>query len=242
MRRIAAKIDDAAHEKADDIIGTYNADLGQELGIVDESFDSIYERGSVEKLGYGASKYILLRVGPFPDLYEEMAASHSQRNDESSSLIAAEASNGKFTGFASTFKFYAELLSSFPNREDEARDAARVCLRMPLPSIGMTTEDMVRVSQIAGLSKPEDDVNTALNNMKDMYEKIKKHEEEDEQGKANMTPEQMAIEDANEILDRMVFVEEGERDWSAVRKELGDIYAGAGLDDMATFVDPSRSA
>jgi hypothetical protein len=78
--------------------------------------------------------------------------------------------------------------------------------------------------------------------MKDMYEKIKKHEEEDDQGKSSMTPEQLAIEDANSILDRMVFVREADRDWSGVRKELGDIYCSAGLDDMATFVDPSREA
>jgi len=109
----------------------------------ESTFDAIYEPGSVAKLRYGASKYTLLRVGPFPDLYEEMAFQHSKKNDESSSLIAAEANNGKCSGFASTFKFYAELLSSFPNREDETRDAAKVCLCMPLPSIGMCTEDII---------------------------------------------------------------------------------------------------
>ena len=54
-----------------------------------------------------------------------------------------------------------------------------------------------------------------------------------------MTPEQTAIEDANKILDRMVF--ESEQDWNSLRKELGDIYADSGLDEMAAFVDPNRS-
>ena len=34
------------------------------------------------------------------------------------------------------------------------------------------------------------------------------------------TPEQMAIEDGNKLLDRMVF--ESDRCWSNVRKELGN--------------------
>lgn len=241
MRRIAAEADDDS-DNSSEVVDIYNAELGKGSGVVEAAFDDVYELGSVAKLGYGASKYCLLRVGPFPDLYEEMAAQHSQRNDESSSLIAAEAANGKLTGFASTFKFYAELLNSFPNRGDEAKDAARVCLRMPIPSIGLDIKDVVRVSQMAKLCTENDDVGTAINNLKDMYDKIKKHEQEDDQGKSSMTPEQMAIEDANEILDRMVFVADEDRDWSSVREELGDIYASAGLDDMAEFVDPGRDA
>ena len=245
MRRMAAEADGgevSTDVNTDEVVDTYNEKLGQKLEVVEAAFDDVYARGDVEKLGYGAAKYVLLRVGPFPDLYREMASQHSRKGDESSSLIAAETSNGKFTGFASTFKFYSELLSSFPNRESETRDAARVCLRLPLPSIGMNTGDLVRVSQLAALCTQNDDVYTALNNLKEMYEKIKKHEQEDEQGKASMTPEQVAIEEANEILDRMVFVENDERDWRTVRKELGDIYASAGLDEMASFVDPARSS
>jgi predicted RNase H-like HicB family nuclease len=112
---------------------------------------------------------------------------------------------------------------------------------MALPSIGLHTGDFVRVSQLAGLCTQNDNVNTALNNMKDMFEKFKNHEEENEKERANMTPEQVAIEDANKILDKMVFVDDDDRDWTTVRKEMGDIYANAGLNEMALFVDPTRS-
>jgi len=248
MRRIVAQADSDRDEgvesetkgvSADELITIYNEELGKGL-LAEKAFDVLYEPGSVTKLGYGASKFILLRVGPFPDLYEEMANQHAAKGDESSSLIAAEASNGKFTGFGSTFRFYAELLSSFPNRAEEAKDAARVCLRLPLPSMGMNKEDFVLVSKMSGLSPvDESDAVKAIKGMEDMYEKIKAHEEEDEQGRANMTPEQMGIEDANKLLDRMVF--KGEVHWDGIRKELGDIYDAAGLDEMALFVDPSRS-
>lgn len=240
--------DSSTGKDAGELIEIYNDNLG--MGNIDKAFDALYEPGSVTQLGYGPSKYILLRVGPFPDLYEEMASQHSAKNDESSSLIAAEASNGKFTGFGSTFRFYAELLNSFPNRAEEAKDAARVCLRLPLPSIGMYEEDYIRVSEMAMLPSLSSSSSSsaaenpsskeeAMMRMEEMYEKIKAHEEEDEQAKANMTPEQMAIEDANKLLDRMVF--DSDREWSSVRKELGDIYDAAGLDDMSVFVDPSRN-
>ena len=90
MRRIAASADkDEDTTSADqELMDIYNADLG--AGRIDSNFDQLYEAGAVSQLGYGASKYILLRVGPFPDLYQEMSAIHQARNDESSSLIAAE--------------------------------------------------------------------------------------------------------------------------------------------------------
>lgn len=238
MRRMVAEVDGDNDSPHKDVIDIYNQELGQGL-LTDKSLDVLYEPGSVEKLGYGAAKYVLLRVGPFPDLYEEMSNQHSARGDESSSLIAAEASNGKFTGFGSTFRFYAQLLNSFPNRADEARDAARVCLRLPLPSMGMEKEDFISVAQLGGFGPEEGDGPQSLEKMEEMYDKIKAHEEDDDQARANMTAEQMAIEDANKILDKMVF--QSEQDWSSVRKELGDIYSEAGLDDMAVFVDPSRS-
>ena len=53
--------------------------------------DTPYEMGSVEQLGYGLDKYVLLRVGPFPDLYETMSNQHLSKGDNKSSLIAAEA-------------------------------------------------------------------------------------------------------------------------------------------------------
>ncbi len=242
MRRIAAGADtedgDELTDSEEELINLYNEGLGEGSGLVDAAFDNVYEKGSVAELGYGASKYMLLRVGPFPDLYEEMSFMHSKRGDESSSLIAAEASNTKFTGFASTFKFYAEILSTYSNREDETRDAARVCLRMPLPSIGSHPEDFLRVAQLAQLASQNDDHATAMQKMKGMYEKIKAHEEEDESNKANMTPEQVAIEEANAVLDEMVFLDQGVRDWRSVRTQLAEIYSKAGINDMAEFVDP----
>jgi hypothetical protein len=81
MRRIAADADaNLEGEDAEKIIGIYNEGLGKGE-LTDTQLDNVYEAGSVSKLGYGLDKYVLLRVGPFPDLYETMANNHLARGD-----------------------------------------------------------------------------------------------------------------------------------------------------------------
>jgi hypothetical protein len=65
MRRIACQQDFDGSQVA---VNMYNQNLGQGI-LKDTSLDSPYVPGSVNTLGYGLSKYCLLRVGPFSDLY-----------------------------------------------------------------------------------------------------------------------------------------------------------------------------
>lgn len=237
MRRIACEADFGGD--AEDVVSAYNDGLGSGK-LSEKELDSPYEAGSVEKLGYGVQKYVLLRVGPFPDLYEEMSAQHIARGDESSALIAAESANGKFTGFGSLFVCYAKLLSSLPNREEETRDAARICLRVPLSSSGLTLDDFASISLLAGLCEEGDSTEEAIAKMQVMYEKIRKHEKEEE-GTPNQasgkTPEQSALDEATYLLDRTATA--GAK-WASIRSKLAEIYEDADKLDMAKFVDPSR--
>jgi len=244
MRRIAAQVDDDIGDvdqmKASDVISMYNQDLGKNnlATTVFKELDQPYDLGSVQKLGYGLEKYILLRVGPFPDLYRSIARQHAVRNDETSSLVAAESANGKFTGFGSSFADYASLLSTLPNRDEEARDAARMCLRMPISSLGLTEGDLTKVAIMTQLATTNDQQRDAIKNMKEMYEKIRSSEQDDEKTRASMTPKQLAIEEGNYLLDMMAFVGDADRKWSQVRGKLGDLYSAAGLKEMGTFVNP----
>ena len=230
MRRIAADADaNLEGSDAQEIVDKYNEGLGS--GVLSEkSMDTPYERGGVEQLGYGLDKYVLLRVGPFPDLYETMANQHLSKGDQESSLIAAEASNGKFGGFGSTFAFYAKLLGSLPQREEECRDAARMTLRMPLPSAGLTRRDFVDVAKMAGFGGESDD--ESLANMLEMYNKIRDHEQQENSG--DKTPKQTAMEDANYLLDVACLT--GQR-YGEIRDKVAEIYRGAGMEDDASFVE-----
>mmetsp|Transcript_1088 Transcript_1088/g.1589 ORF Transcript_1088/g.1589 Transcript_1088/m.1589 type:complete len:436 (-) Transcript_1088:1126-2433(-) len=231
MRRIACEADDSGDE---DIVALYNEGLGEGI-LKDKGLDSPYQPGDVAKLGYGVEKYVLLRVGPFPDLYVQMSQQHKSRGDESSALIAAEAANGKFPGFGSLFASYAKLMSTLPNREEETRDAARMCLRMPLPSMGMTEEDFAEVSRLAGLADEKDSTEEAMAKLQAMYEKIRKHEQDQNEGESSgISPQQEAIEDANHILDTTAL---SGSNWSEVRPKLAEIYRSVGKEDMAKFVE-----
>eukprot|EP00526_Cylindrotheca_closterium_P030217 CAMPEP_0113640820 /NCGR_PEP_ID=MMETSP0017_2-20120614/21425_1 /TAXON_ID=2856 /ORGANISM="Cylindrotheca closterium" /LENGTH=326 /DNA_ID=CAMNT_0000552123 /DNA_START=192 /DNA_END=1168 /DNA_ORIENTATION=+ /assembly_acc=CAM_ASM_000147 len=200
MRRIVCECDFEGTDES--LVGLYNKGLGQSA-IADKALDTPYEAGSVEKLGYGVDKYVLLRVGPFPDIYESLALGHAERGDESSSLISAEAANTKISGFASGFLFYARLLASFPNREEETRDAARMCLRLPLPSIGMTIDDFREAAILGQIAEESDSNEEVLAKMQRMYEKIRESEQEDPTGQQGKTPEQVAFDQANYILDNV---------------------------------------
>lgn len=185
---------------------------------------------------YGVDKYVLLRVGPFADIYQSLALGHADKGDESSSLISAEAANNKISGFASTFLFYAKLLSSFDNRGEESRDAARMCLRMPLPSIGLNFDDFRDVAVYGQVANESDSDEEIMAKLQVMYEKIREHEmDEDPRSAASKTPEQAALDEANYILDRASL---SGGNWSAIRPELAEIYKSAGRDDMASFVNP----
>jgi len=234
MRRIACESDFSGGEDGKETVSIYNEGLGN--GILDSALDAPYEEGSVEKLGYGCDKYTLLRVGPFPDLYSTMALGHRDRGDEASSLIAAEASNGKFTGFGSTFLFYARLLSSFKSREDEARDAARMCLQLPLPSIGHLDSDFKEVSVLGQLADESDSNEEALSKLLDFYEKMRSKEADEGAAgsQSGKTEQQFVIDEANYLLDRTAL---GSANWNDVRSELADKYKEAGKEDMADFVN-----
>jgi hypothetical protein len=235
MRRMACQAD--SDNDAKELVELYNQGLGQ--GSLPKELDSPYEAGSVKQLGYGCDKYVLLRVGPFPDLYQSMALGHQSRKDESSSLIAAEASNNKFGGFGSSYLFYARLLEEY-SRPEEARDAARLCLRLPLPTIGYRDEDFREIAVLAQLAGESDSTEEGLAKLQIFYEKVRAKEAEEDPSKSGKTDDQIALDEATYLLDRMT-LQAGEIDWNTARRELADIYEEAGKPEMAFFVDPSRT-
>jgi len=236
MRRIVCECDFGGDRN--ELIELYNEDLGK--GVVqDKGLDEPYEKGSVEKLGYGVDKFVLLRVGPFPDIYSTLALGHAEKGDESSSLIAAEAANSKVSGFASTFLFYSSLLDSFPNRSDETRDAARMCLRMPLPSIGLGAQEFREVGIYGQLAEESDTDEEIFAKLQIMYEKMREHETDDPRSaNSSMTPEQIAFDEANYLIDTAALTG---ANWSEIRPKLAEIYKSVGRDDIASFVNPTNT-
>jgi hypothetical protein len=255
MRRIACEHDTENNNKESVIVAMYNNGLGKGR-LSDPLLDAPYLPGSVAQLGYGVDKYVLLRVGPFPDLYQLMSRQHASKGDEQSCLIAAEAANAKLAGFASNFLFYAQMISgsgsgsvvlSSYNRDEEARDAARTCLRLPLPTIGLTMQDDFRQVAILGqIADPSDSISVCMSKLRTFYEKIRQAENAETQkpapGEPAKTPEQVAIDAANYIIDDAVLssgaaADTEELSWSSVRGPVAEKFRSIGCNDFAAFVE-----
>jgi len=230
MRRIVCECD---FEGTDfDLVESYNDDLD----LVESGLNTPYTPGDVAKLGYGVDKYVLLRVGPFPDLYQSMAQQHAGKGDERSSLIAAETASSKLPGFASTFLFYARLLQSFAQRDEEARDAARMCLRLPLTTIGMSHEDIKDVAVLGQMADANEGDDVAFEKLISFYKKMKEVERDDGSQQQGKTAEQKAIDDVNELMD--IAALQGVQ-WSSIRPTVSAKLRDAGIDEIAAFVDLS---
>lgn len=190
---------------------------------------------------YGVHKYVLLRVGPFTDIYENLALAHAEKGDEQASLISAEASSKRHSGFASTLLFYSKLLTRFKNREEESRDAARMCLRVPLSSIGMSMEDFRDVAVLGKLADASAPMEEAIAKLSGMYEKIREHEQQDDPqaGGSSKPPEEIALAEANHLLD-CVALSGG--NWEDSRSRLAELYKSVGYNEMADFVNPGNQS
>ena len=165
-----------------------------------------------------------------------MSYEHKSKNDERSSLIAAEAANSKFTNWGSTFASQAKLLNSFPNRSEECRDVAQICLRVPLYTVGLNVQDYVDIAKYGQLATEDDDVETSITKLKNMYEKIREHEAESNVGDTNdKTPEDIAVDDIRYLLDMESLKVDGS-DWSSIREKMAEVYKSVGNEDMAKFV------
>jgi hypothetical protein len=257
MRRIVATVDSSsAHEQSSstgtgndkeqqmEVLRLYNRDLGKGL-LKDARLDAPFVPGSVDKLGYGLEKYALLRIGPFLDLYQSLSAQHLVKGDVQAALIAAEACSAKLPGFASTFLSYARILQSLPNRHEEARDAARNCLRMPLWTIGLSSEEIREVAVLGQLSNEHESIESALHKLADMYDKIQLAETESGNsgvvGDAGTpsSPEQVAVDECQDLLNRAILQQQL---WNHVRSQLIDTFRAAGAVDMADFLEEVSSS
>jgi hypothetical protein len=96
------------------------------------------------------------------------------------------------------------------------------------------------VAVLAQIAGADDTMEEALAKLQAFYEKMKaKERDEDLAGMdSGKSGEQMAIDIANDLLDRTAL---GNAGWAEIRSDLAKVYADAGKEAMAAFViDPSR--
>lgn len=58
-----------------------------------------YTPGACEALGRGVSRFLFLKVGSFPDVFETLAQEHLAKGDQQSALITCEKAYSLFPGW-----------------------------------------------------------------------------------------------------------------------------------------------
>ena len=204
------------------------ADFGGDMETVTELRASsalalAYQNGDCDESKLGLERFLIIKVGAFPDLYEGLAEFHEAKKDTQSALITCERAAQVHPGWGRAHAFHARYLKSL-GRENEARDAARFCLQMPLWTIGRRS-DVQDMGKLSGYQ----DQDSLGKIYRRLYED--RREKEIQEGKA---PEQVALDRAAYLLD--VCVAEGWESWEAAKYPLGELYDEAGLHDIATFI------
>ena len=180
---------------------------------------------TAEDLRLVLDRYILTKIGPFPDCYERLARNFKARDDIVSCLVTCERAVSLFYGFGHPVTFHANMLFEV-SRDTEGRDAARSALGMPLWTVADTIEDLDAVALKAGFSGSEI--------LGEMHLYRANDNREDEVGE-DLPAEQLALDQAAHLMDAVVMgaIEGG---WKEALPEISSKYEFAGYPDVAKFL------
>ncbi|RYG62100.1 hypothetical protein EON64_18145, partial [archaeon] len=94
-------------------------------------------------------RYLLLKVGAFPDCYERLAENFEAQKNEISALVTCERAVNAFYGYGHPVAFHARLLNRL-GRTKEAEDAAKSALHLPKWTVAYTQEELKYITKTAG--------------------------------------------------------------------------------------------
>jgi hypothetical protein len=97
-------------------------------------------------------RFILTKVGAFPDCYERLANYNLEAGQDVNALVTCERAVSVFYGWGHPTAFHAKMLAKISGRDKEARDAARAALNMPKWTVADTKGDLETIAQLAGFS------------------------------------------------------------------------------------------
>lgn len=194
--------------------------------------EAVFKAGDVEAAGFGGKMqvYIIRKIGMFPDVCEALSQSHIQKGDTTSALVASEwyMRNGYFPGWARPYEFAGELLTSL-DRGEEARDMARVALRLPWWSLSGSFEEVARMGKMTGT--PEE-VRYALS--EEAQAAAQAQVSKMPQPKEQKSSAEVALDRANMLMDMVAAGQEPS--YESIRAELAKAYNEAGLRDVSNFI------
>lgn len=228
IKRIAAEMDFYSHPKATTIIDLVNADgeiykPGDYIALLKSGkFPALTDYD----LKLILDRYILTKVGAFPDCYERLATDYMQRGDQTSALITCERATSVFYSWGHPLAFHAGMMASIAGRELEVKDVARAALAQPLWTVAKTIKELDDVAKYAGF--------TGSKILGEMHAFRAKDKRENDIGEG-LSPVQVTLDQAAHLMDAIAMgVEAG--GWLEGRKLIAQKYEEGGYPEVARFI------
>ncbi|KAK9809015.1 hypothetical protein WJX72_007933 [[Myrmecia] bisecta] len=226
MRLVARTTDEYLHRAlAEEDVASGPGQIAEAAG---PSGREVYVPGAVASAKQvHLQAYLTRRAGMYIDVVEQLMANHLSKGDTMSALITGEwyMRSKHFPGWARPFEANALLFQDI-NRMEEARDTARIALRMPWWTL---LTGFQKIRDLAELSGDADAVANALS--------------EETAAASGPVPggniiskdaKQLALEKADRTMNRSAAGSTA--DWDSIRGQLADEYRAAGLSDVAEFI------
>lgn len=176
-----------------------------------------YEPGELSASRLKTVQFLLLRVGPFADIWDTVARSQLAKGDETAALVAAERASALNPGWGCCLYLQSQLMTSL-KRHDEARDLALGALELPWWTLGAPLQEVLAAAQLSHI----EDLRGLVRSMED---KVR-----EQQNAPPRTPSELALLRALDALDDTV---RSGGTWDAVRHTVAEALSEAGYEDDA---------
>mmetsp|Transcript_14041 Transcript_14041/g.23377 ORF Transcript_14041/g.23377 Transcript_14041/m.23377 type:complete len:375 (+) Transcript_14041:9-1133(+) len=171
-------------------------------------------------------RYLLTKVGSFPDCYERLATNFEETGNEVSALVTCERAVSVFYSWGHPIHFHTNMLRKL-GRELESKDSARASMGMPMFTIARNMEELQNAAELAGFSS------TKI--LGEMHAFRANDPREKEVGEG-LSPIQVTLDQAAHLMDAVTLgnIEGG---WDTARPELSRRYREGGYPEMADFIE-----
>jgi hypothetical protein len=189
----------------------------------------IYSAGEA-KLANPFARYLLPTVGPFLDIYEQLAEGHLARGDDASALITCERAERAYDEWGLPFAAHARMHEGL-SRAAEARDGARVALSKPFWSLGAHAADLASLVALAGYDAPRVS--------REWFGAVRHIDRGEMRHRAQEMGLPAPALSESDFVAALPFLAPAEHSWDSVRDELADTFDAEGRPELARWIKGS---
>lgn len=180
-----------------------------------------YGAGDLEATRLGAAHFLLVRVGPFPDIWEQVTRKQLDKGDETAAMVAAERASSLNPGWGCCVYHQAQIMGTL-GRTEEQRDLALSALEAPFWTLGAPLDDALAAAQLSHV----EDLRALVRAMED---KVR-----EQQNAPPRTVTERALLRINDALDEVV---RNKGRWDDTRPVVAGALREAGLEEAACIAD-----